>query len=235
MTTRQHRWTVAELGISDASITARVGYGPGRAPAYFHEVVASLLEECPNHARVVGGFHVLPPEEVAWRDGGLRLATQHLNLSPVVRAALGEADLEGAALFVTTAGPGLTTWYESLAHTDQTLAAYAVDTIGSALAEGAAEAVAEELTRWAKKQGLNTTNRYSPGYCHWDVAEQRQLFELLPPRFCGVTLTESAMMVPVKSVSGLIGLGREATNKPHECQHCPAPCNHQVGNEESVG
>ncbi|MCK7538940.1 MAG: hypothetical protein MZV63_52410 [Marinilabiliales bacterium] len=46
------------------------------------------------------------------------------------------------------------------------------------------------------------TNRFSPGYCGWDVAEQHKLFSFFKDNFCGITLTESALMNPVKSVSG---------------------------------
>ena len=64
------------------------------------------------------------------------------------------------------------------------------------------------------------TNRYSPGYCHWDVADQRKLFSLFPSAPCGVTLTSSLLMNPVKSISGVIGIGKSVGYRDYPCALC---------------
>lgn len=53
---------------------------------------------------------------------------------------------------------------------------------------------------------------YSPGYCGWGVSGQRALFARLAPREAGISLSESALMAPVKSVSGVLVA---ATPKAH--------------------
>lgn len=45
---------------------------------------------------------------------------------------------------------------------------------------------------------------YSPGYCGWPVTGQRALFARLVPGEIGISLGESALMAPVKSVSGVL-------------------------------
>lgn len=45
---------------------------------------------------------------------------------------------------------------------------------------------------------------YSPGYCGWPVTGQRALFARLSPGEIGITLGGSALMAPVKSVSGVL-------------------------------
>ncbi len=45
---------------------------------------------------------------------------------------------------------------------------------------------------------------YSPGYCGWPVTGQRALFARLDPGEIGISLGESALMSPVKSVSGVL-------------------------------
>jgi hypothetical protein len=52
------------------------------------------------------------------------------------------------------------------------------------------------------------------------VAEQHALFALLPPQFCGISLGESALMHPVKSVSGIIGVGPEVKYSDYLCDVC---------------
>ena len=68
--------------------------------------------------------------------------------------------------------------------------------------------------------GKKITNRYSPGYCGWDVAEQHKLFQLIPDNFCGVRLNESSLMNPEKSVSGIIGIGENVKYNPYTCRIC---------------
>jgi hypothetical protein len=68
--------------------------------------------------------------------------------------------------------------------------------------------------------GMKITNRYSPGYCGWDVSEQHKLFRLIPDNFCGIRLTESALMDPVKSNSGIIGIGESVKMNPYTCSLC---------------
>ena len=70
------------------------------------------------------------------------------------------------------------------------------------------------------KEGLNITNRYSPGYCGWDVSEQQKLFFLLPENCCGIRLTDSSLMLPIKSVSGVIGVGKTVRKTAYKCAVC---------------
>jgi hypothetical protein len=48
---------------------------------------------------------------------------------------------------------------------------------------------------------------YSPGYCGWHVSGQGRLFEYLKPEEIGINLTPSSLMVPLKSVSGVLVAG----------------------------
>jgi hypothetical protein len=70
------------------------------------------------------------------------------------------------------------------------------------------------------KGGLHITNRYSPGYCDWDIREQKKLFELLPENFCGISLLDSMLMKPIKSISGFIGIGSNVTFNRYTCNYC---------------
>jgi hypothetical protein len=48
---------------------------------------------------------------------------------------------------------------------------------------------------------------YSPGYCGWHVSGQGKLFEFLKPEEIGIALNPSYLMIPLKSVSGLLVAG----------------------------
>ena len=44
---------------------------------------------------------------------------------------------------------------------------YIADSLGSIIAEKAADCMEEELAAFIEKRGWKHTNRYSPGYCGW--------------------------------------------------------------------
>jgi hypothetical protein len=48
---------------------------------------------------------------------------------------------------------------------------------------------------------------YSPGYCGWNILAQRELFKWLRPAAIGLSLNESCLMWPLKSVTGVLVAG----------------------------
>jgi cobalamin-dependent methionine synthase I len=64
--------------------------------------------------------------------------------------------------------------------------------------------------------------RFSPGYCDWPVEEQRILDGILDFSKIGVRLTDSYMMAPKKSVSGVVGIGPKNifSGSRSQCEIC---------------
>jgi hypothetical protein len=94
------------------------------------------------------------------------------------------------------------------------------DLLGSMIVESAADLLQAEIQRMALSEGLLITNRYSPGYCNWSVADQHKLFSFFPDNCCGIRLTDSALMHPIKSVSGIIGIGPDVSFREYTCNLC---------------
>ena len=87
-----------------------------------------------------------------------------------------------------------------------------VQAIGAAMMESWMDAVEDEI-RAELPGGESLAARYSPGYGDFPLEAQREILSLLDaPRTVGVSLTDSLLMVPSKSVSAVIGVkpGREA-------------------------
>ncbi len=57
------------------------------------------------------------------------------------------------------------------------------------------------------------TLAYSPGYCGWHISGQKKLFEYLHPEKIGITLNDSFLMIPLKSVSGVLISGKREIHK----------------------
>ena len=71
-------------------------------------------------------------------------------------------------------------------------------------------------------QGHDLRPRFSPGYGDLPLALQRDIFAALDcPRQIGVSLNESLLMTPSKSVTAIIGLGDE---QGESCVHNCAAC-----------
>ncbi|MBK7629494.1 MAG: hypothetical protein IPJ23_02005 [Ignavibacteriales bacterium] len=103
---------------------------------------------------------------------------------------------------------------------NEMLKGYLIDKIASELVEQLADKTQLVLENELDEFELKVTNRYSPGYCGWNVADQNNLFSLLPLNFCGVSVNQNSMMMPVKSVSAVIGVGKNVEKKEYECSIC---------------
>jgi len=142
-------------------------------------------------------------------------------------------DMSYAAIFVCSAGPEITDRAKQLSRDGKLIEGYLIDVLGSVMVEKAMDKVQGILQHKMKKHGLQISNRYSPGYCDWDVKEQKQLFSFFPEHFCNVSLSDSCLMVPVKSISGIIAIGENVRFKKHVCQNCNmANCLYRNNNSE---
>ena len=77
----------------------------------------------------------------------------------------------------------------------------------TALIESVADACEGEIRAYARRAGLDTGYRYSPGYGDFPLEQQEAVLGVIEAGTrLGITLTDSLLMVPKKSVSALIGL-----------------------------
>jgi hypothetical protein len=124
------------------------------------------------------------------------------------------------ALFLVTAGPAPEILARSLLTEGNYLEGYIVDLVASSIVDLVADQVEEQVRQLVKTEGMQITNRYSPGYCSWNVEEQQKLFSLFPEGCCGISLSSSSLMNPIKSISGIIGIGAGVTYGDYSCELC---------------
>lgn len=125
------------------------------------------------------------------------------------------------AVFVVTAGDEVSSMARTAARAGDTLGAWALDALGSWAAEAAADALMKRIASLLEPREVLTL-RYSPGYCGMDLAEQSALFRLVRAESIGVALSPLQLMTPLKSVSGLVGIGPEETvgRRRSSCSSC---------------
>ena len=129
---------------------------------------------------------------------------------------------EEVAVFVLTIGNLLEDMVAHLSESGLVLQATVLDAVGSGTAEQMAEALGEEIKEIAAERGMAASRRFSPGYCDWNVSQQEMVFRALRGNTAGVTLTEEYLMVPRKSVSGIIGIGsrEDEITSYNPCRTC---------------
>lgn len=143
-----------------------------------------------------------------------------LTFTPGATIAKQMEDSEAIALVICTAGKGIAEYVKKAMELGDSFMAYTIDMYGSGIVESAMDKVQENFKNKMEEQGLKITNRYSPGYCEWDVKDQHLFFSLFPENYPGIKLTKSALMDPVKSVSCVIGIGEKVKYNPYTCSLC---------------
>jgi len=126
------------------------------------------------------------------------------------------------ASFVVTIGSSLERLSRGWLRTGRVMQGVVADAIASEAVSAAVGRLAREVRDWARARGLEVTPPFSPGYCGMSLQQQRPLFDTLPTRTVNVRLTPSCLMVPLKSVSGLMGVGRPGSVSPdaYPCELC---------------
>ena len=127
---------------------------------------------------------------------------------------------EAYAFFICTSGVEFEAYQQRLHQQGDMVRVFIADALGSVIAEHCADRMEECLQESIDKLGWHHTNRFSPGYCGWHVSQQQLLFPLFQGQTCGVQLTDSSLMLPIKSVSGIIGLGKEVRKLDYTCGLC---------------
>ena len=103
---------------------------------------------------------------------------------------------------------------ESLFH------AYLLDAAGSVVTERLTDQLDGQVSALLGEQGYQTTGRFSPGYCDWDVGQgQEEIFRFLKPESVGVQRTSAGMMIPQKSISAALVGAREVSLR-YPCPFC---------------
>lgn len=194
-----------------------LGYPAGERP---YPKVLERIEKT-----IAGSWGLLEPRGAYAVYGVLSQGRRFLRLSSgaVLSGAIGEylGPVRRAAVFLATAGPAIVEAAEKAMAAGDRLGGLILGAIGSEGAEAAVEALARRL----KKQvhpGEALTLRYSPGYCGLSLSQQRVIFQHVEAGKIGVELLPTLIMKPVKSVSGIIGIGAASAVKAGSpCDRCP--------------
>ncbi len=138
-----------------------------------------------------------------------------------IRAHLAGAD--EAALFAVTIGNALEQQAAAYFQQNHYTQALLLEAAGAAAAEAAADYLNRLIAEDAKKRGRTTAFRFSPGYGDWPLTAQPSVVRLSEGDKIGISVTESSMLLPRKSVTALIPLfpqDKKGAAAPPRCTAC---------------
>lgn len=209
---------VNALRVDERQIIRNMGYNFNNVPHYIQQAVAEFLLMIPEKIHPQCEISIVPEDEVSFHKNSIDCGNTHFNTQPIITKRVKTAAT--VAFFICTIGHQIEEWSKSKLTNGDLVSSFIIDQIGSELVERLADWMESQLDTIIAPLGWKRTNRYSPGYCGWSVSEQKKLFSFFPPHPCGVTLTNSSLMIPIKSISGIIGIGPHAVLKDYECSLC---------------
>ena len=207
------------LDIDTEQVLHHIGYDTGHTPSArieslvkeYADNICHLIE--PSYSYTIRDINSVRGSRV-FIEGSVTFR------SNVIAQLLGQC--QKVAVFVLTVGSRLGDVVRQLADDGLMVQAAVLDAIGSDAAETLAHVVQDIISKQAEAEGLGISQRFSPGYCDWRVSQQKMVFRAMNGDSAGVRLTEGGLMLPQKSISGLIGIGsaNDKIENYNPCKTC---------------
>jgi len=206
-----------QFNITTEQVFCDIGYAPDAEPT---PRVAGLINDHVDGAQqlVRPSYSYLISRVELVHGSSVLLENEAVFHSEVIARLLERA--EEVAVFALTIGTELENEAARLAREGLILQATMLETIGSLYTEQLADWVETRIGDLARTRGLTTSRRLSPGHCDWDVNQQKTVFRILKEDCTRIRLTDSCLMIPRKSISGIIGIGYSDITDYNPCKSC---------------
>ncbi|HEX3039991.1 MAG TPA: vitamin B12 dependent-methionine synthase activation domain-containing protein [Caproiciproducens sp.] len=157
---------------------------------------------------------------VTFREQGVSVGSLEIQSNDLRRHISGCGE---AILFAATLGAQADLLMLRYSKTDMTRAVI-LQACAAALTESYCDDCGQQMAAEAAKRGLYLRPRFSPGYGDFSISHQADFLKILDcPKKIGLTMTDSSMLVPSKSVTAVIGLtDREQSCHIAKCMECKA-------------
>ncbi|TAL76785.1 MAG: methionine synthase [Bacteroidetes bacterium] len=207
-----------DLNLTVSQIESVMGYKEGEDREIVSDLIDEVLKESREISNIKAQYTIFHEVQFNNESRSVDINSINFQIKKIVYGQIKKSD--SIAIFLCTAGEEIGIRSKKSMQERDLLKGYVYDVVGSEIVEAAGDIMQCELEKEVIYSGEKITNRFSPGYCGWDVSEQRKLFQLIPDNFCRIRLTESALMDPVKSISGFIGIGANVKMIPYTCSLC---------------
>jgi hypothetical protein len=206
-------------------VILQIGYPQIPSDRKMKAMIQSIIQEGNEKIRV--DFVYKETRIMSWEGhfvaaDGIRI--ESLRWSELVRHI--EAP-EQVCCFVITLGSAFDQWIQKVQKKSM-FDAFIADALGAVYIEFAADQLTLEIEGQYGRMGLECSRRLSPGYCDWGLVDgQKVIFQFVQTGHIGVSYMPSGLMVPLKTISAVILVGKKVSWKT-PCVFCnDQTCRHR--------
>lgn len=205
---------IQDIPISDDEILSYMGYGNNKPSDSIKIIMDRLKLSALNFCKPIFNYYIF--DGSVQQKGEIELNCVRFHPGSIITHYFKGS--EKFIIIVASVGKEFDQWIKSKAN--DIMEYFIADILGSVFVEAVVMWGIEALEKKFKDKSYGISNSYSPGYCGWNVKEQQGLFSLLPEDFTSVLLTSSSLMLPIKSISGIIGVSPNMKRKAYGCAIC---------------
>jgi hypothetical protein len=211
MTTRQF-----DLTLDPDLVLRSQGGDPTKARPALRAMAAAMTERARPMLVPVVACEIFDIAEV--RHERLVISPRVSLKSAALAQALGGA--KQIAVAVCTIGPQLEEAVHAMFAAGEVAEATVLDGVGSAAVEELSQRACRMFEDMARERGWTTSIPFSPGEPDWPLEAQRDVLDLVGAEQIGVTLSDSYLMRPLKSLSLVVGMGEKLSTGSSPCEFC---------------
>ena len=177
----------------------------------------ALIDECIREAEPLLTYRVCCTTLPVDPDGGLTIGNDRVVSQTVGKAICGS---EAVILFAATVGSPFDRLIARYSRVEPSKALI-FQAIGAERVESLCDAFCSQMNTELSKTGKRLTRRVSPGYGDIPLSLQKEIFAVLDcPRKIGLTLDQSLLMSPSKSVTAIAGITDGCEKQQNNCADC---------------
>lgn len=203
--------------LDEQEILRYLGHRSGQVPEEMDQTIRRCIKETLETIQPQAIYQRFP---IRTHENGIHVVGTSLILAGTsIRQHL--APVSEVWLMAVTIGPGMDKLIRSKL-ISQPAEGVIFDSCGAAAVEAAADTVQESLRIMAQAEEKFITTRFSPGYGDLPLSIQKDFLTALDaPRKIGLSVTDSSLMTPSKSVTAIIGISDERiTTQQNPCDAC---------------
>ena len=212
---RSFDFTAHSLNITLTDFIEKLPSGENESEAFAKEI-EQVIVDAARFLRPKAAYRII--DRASPEGDLLKPKSSNSHLNALLNTELKKT--EKIAVFACTAGAEIEELYRSYLKRGESIKAFFADLLGTIAVGKILELLYRELEKEYLNDGLHAGHAISPGDCGWPLKEQAVLFSLLPEDCCGIHLNQSMMMIPQKSQSGIIPLGKGIRREKHRCSLC---------------
>ena len=187
------------IALKNSEILRYLGYQNIQPDQHIEALIERCKEKVIQRSTPRKSVGIFP---LVFQDDTLIIESMHIHSKSLYRNLSG---CDKVCLMGVTIGPAIDQLIRRAEITNLVEAAI-YQAIGAAYVEAWADAINEEIKETMRHEGYYCRPRFSPGYVDFDLSFQTQFSQLLDlPHTTGITLSNTLLMMPSKSVTALIG------------------------------